>query len=168
MATRAARVAPGHVEALNMIDIVFYGGKQKEKRILESWKIYQDHLNHLGENPTTEQLNAWSRKGDDLFTDLLYSMAQALNYDFDKVHIKRGIYFPKAHGDNEIAQLMIRDSLLKILSGTQPLPMKVVSLPVSDNDIQKQKHVQDCLLEYLEGKRAIKVRLEEAKVDGSR
>jgi|RhiMetdeSRZDD1v2_1073273.scaffolds.fasta_scaffold07421_14 hypothetical protein len=77
MATRAARVSPGHVEALNMIDIVFYGSKQKEKRILESWKIYQDHLNHLGENPTTEELNAWSRKGDDLFTGVVYSWGRA-------------------------------------------------------------------------------------------
>ena len=53
MATRAARVSAAHVQALNMIDIEFYGRRifwfvfrtRSEKGILEAWKIYLDHLN---------------------------------------------------------------------------------------------------------------------------
>lgn len=127
MATRAARLSPGHVEALNMIDIVFHGNRAKDKAVIESWRLYHDHLKHLKEPYTQEELNSWSEKGNDIFIELLYSMAQALNYDFDRVLLKRGIYTPKAHSENELAQIGIRDSLLKVLSGEQPLPMSVVS-----------------------------------------
>ena len=45
MATRAARVAPTHVQALNMITLVFT--KKREQAVLEAWKVYHDHL-HQG------------------------------------------------------------------------------------------------------------------------
>ena len=44
MATRAARVSTEHVQALNMIDIIFYKDKA-EKPVREAWKKYLDHLN---------------------------------------------------------------------------------------------------------------------------
>ncbi|PHV12498.1 DUF6680 family protein [Chitinimonas sp. BJB300] len=54
MATRAGRIAPEHVRALNMIDLVFYGEQtlgihrrsSKEQNILDGWKEYLDHLNN--------------------------------------------------------------------------------------------------------------------------
>jgi hypothetical protein len=165
MATRTARVSPGHVEALNMIDIVFYKQGPKEKRVVDAWRLYQDHLNDTQDHQTSESLARWGKKGDDLFTDLLYAMAQALNYDFDKVYLKRGVYSPRAHGEEQVAQLMIRDSLVKILSGEQPLPMKVVSIPVSEGDTQKQRQIWDGLLECLAGNRSIKIKLEEDKAN---
>lgn len=110
MATRAARLSPAHVQALNMIDIEFYGKKflgmryqgKTEKRVSETWKSYLDHLNRPFDN---EGFREWVSKGDELFTELLYEMPLALKYDFDKVHLRRGIYAPKAHNDQEIAQL---------------------------------------------------------------
>ena len=46
MATRAARLAPEHVRALNMVDLVFYGERvlgiqrrsAKEQRVLDTWE----------------------------------------------------------------------------------------------------------------------------------
>jgi hypothetical protein len=44
MATRAARAAPEHVQALNAIDLAFRSDKPKEKAIREAWGLYLDHL----------------------------------------------------------------------------------------------------------------------------
>jgi len=52
MATRATRLSPEHVQALNMIDLAFYGRKilnqryqtKAEQSITEAWKKYLDQL----------------------------------------------------------------------------------------------------------------------------
>ena len=44
MATRATTLAPLHVEALNLIDIEFDAKKKKDKRVVDAWKLYLDHL----------------------------------------------------------------------------------------------------------------------------
>lgn len=132
MATRAARVSTEHVQALNMIDMEFYGRKlfgfrfqnSKEKAVVQSWRIYQDHLN---EQASQDQVAVWGARGNELFTDLLHKMSIALGYEFDQVQLKRGIYYPRAHGEQEAAALTIRDSLVKILSGEKPLPMSLTS-----------------------------------------
>jgi hypothetical protein len=168
MATRAARVSPEHVQALNMIDMEFYGRKvfcfrfqnSKEKALVESWRIYQDHLNHLAQDAAQDAIQVWSARGDELFTELLYKMSLALGYDFDQVQLKRGIYYPRAHGEQENAQMIIRDSLVKILSGEKPLPMSVTSFPTLQEALERQYQVQDALLEYLSGQRSLKVTIE--------
>jgi hypothetical protein len=135
MATREARLSENHVRALNTIDLAFYGRKSrlfrfqfsKEKRVSEAWKAYRDHLNQPYSHP--EEFNNWFSKGTDLFTDLLHTMSQALNYDFDKVDLRRGVYQPRAHADQELANLIIRDNLVNVLSGKQAIAMSIVSLP---------------------------------------
>ncbi len=44
------------------------------------------------------ELNGWLERGDDLLADLLQTMGKVLDYDFDKVKIKRGFYVPKGMG----------------------------------------------------------------------
>lgn len=168
MATRATRVAPQHVQALNMIDIEFYGRKifrfryqnRKEKKVSETWKEYHDHLNQPYKE---DEFKLWVKRNNELFTDLLYEMAISLGFDFDKVQLKRGVYFPRAHDEQELAQLIIRDNLVKILTGDKALPMEIVSFPVSEEALDKQNKVQDSLLEYLAGDTVVKVKLVEDK-----
>jgi hypothetical protein len=167
MSTRAARVSPYHVEALNMIDIEFYGSrilgftwrKPSEKFVLIAWKTYLDHLNTPFNKDHQDESKNWGTKGDELFTDLLYEMSRYLGYDFDKVYLKRSIYTPQAHFDQDQAQLIIRDSLVKILSGEQAIPMNVVSFPVSEKALAKEDEVQTRLIECLEGKAVLKVKI---------
>src|ERR1700748_228812 len=45
MATRAALLAPSHVEALNAVPVEFHGKGRALKRINDGWKEYLDHLN---------------------------------------------------------------------------------------------------------------------------
>lgn len=133
MATRGAPVSPGHVEALNMIDLEFSGRGKKDRRVRQRWKEYLDHLGSLREQPPEQQkqqLAVWSEKNHDLLAELLYEMSQAVGYrEFDKVHIKRGIYAPQGHANIEWEFEAIRKLLIDVLTGVRSIPMDVRSLP---------------------------------------
>lgn len=131
MATRGARLAPSHIEALNRIDIEFYGIRipiigrytsRIEKDVLEAWRVYLDHL-CTPYQPS--DLSRWADKGTDFFTTLLSKMATALDYQFDPVVLKKGVYSPLGHGEIEEDQQAIRKSLRNIFEGKQPLKVSV-------------------------------------------
>lgn len=133
MSTRAERVSREHVQALNLIDIEFYGvirfgtryQTKHEKAVTNAWKNYNSHLNDRN-FPTQE---AWFRHGDDLFTKMLYEMSKALGYDFDEVQIKRDAYRPDAHVNLENAQLAVLDGLAKALNNQKSLSVTVRDAP---------------------------------------
>jgi len=140
MSTRAERLHRNHVEALNMIDIEFYGRllpfirtryqTKKEQAVTHAWKCYNSHLNQKDDY---ESLDLWLKKCDELFTEMLYAMSQALNYDYDKVQLQRDCYRPVAHGDLENTQLAILSGLNEVINKGRPLPMFVVNFPVQEN-----------------------------------
>jgi len=139
MATRAIGLSPLHVEALNRIDVEFYGKKSKD--VVEAWKIYHDHLNdpkYTKLDTDQEELKQWGDKKDDLFVNLLYAMAVYLGYKFSKVDIKRGHYYPRGFGDIEQDQLIIRKGLVRLLKHESFFPIyAVVSEPPPFGEIPK-------------------------------
>ncbi|MHB9072342.1 MAG: DUF6680 family protein [Desulfobaccales bacterium] len=157
MATRASVLSPLHVESLNLIDVEFYGTHPKDKKVVETWKLYLDHLNNF---PKEEgSISSWHEKSVDLLADLLYEMGQAVGYHFDKVHIKRSAYIPKGHSDFETENTLIRRGLLEIISGRSALPMDVRNFPVSQEEVSAQRELRDELMEYLRGKRPIPIKI---------
>ena len=124
MTTRMYRVSPEHVRALNMITLDFRGNKNK---VNQAWKVYLDHLNSLQLSPSNESLATWASRGDELFNALLVEMAKYLRYDFGQVELRREIYSPLAHGEQEQVQLLIQKRLADILAGKDALPVKVTS-----------------------------------------
>ena len=124
MATRAYTLSPGHVEALNRIDLEFDSKKKHEKKVLDAWKQYLDLLGDR--SLPTEQ---WGVKRSELLIELLYHMGLALDYDFDKTYIKNGTYFPGAHGEIEEQQKAIRQGIIDIMEGKRVVPMHVTNLP---------------------------------------
>ncbi len=157
MATRAARVAPDHVRALNQIDLEFSGARflsfiqwqtPKEKAVANAWRIYSDHLNERVEE-IKEAVEAWVRRGDDLFVDLLFALSTYFGFAFDKVQLRRGVYSPRAHSEAENQQQAIQAHLLKLLAGNAPLKMDVVGFPVSQDALDRQQALQELLLKAL-------------------
>src|SRR5882724_8810665 len=71
MATRATQMSPIHVEALNAIEVEFYGDSDADKKVLNAWREYIDHL---GECPDAagHSLDRWVEKRQDLLFDLLH------------------------------------------------------------------------------------------------
>ena len=134
MATRAARTNPRHVDALNAIEVEFSDGGKSDSKVLDAWRLY---LDHLGDTPRDEQLPQWTDKSDDLLTNLLYEMSQALQYDFDKVALKKNVYSPKAHGDLEMDQNLLRKGIVEIISGQRTLWVGVYTSDERPLDIKQ-------------------------------
>lgn len=124
MATRAATLSPIHVEALNAVPVEFYGTGKGLKAINDAWKLYLDH--HSIEGPTTK---LWVQTKQDLFMELLHLMSQFLGYSFSKAQIRRDIYSPRAHGDLEADQAIIRRGAVALLKGEIALPIDVREFP---------------------------------------
>lgn len=128
MSTRAYNVSWPHVEALNRIDLEFSSQDKKEKAVIDAWKEYLDLLNDP--NMSAEQ---WNLKRVELLVELLHKMALVLDYDFDKTHIKNSSYSPRAHGEIEGDQTILRRQLIELLNGTRSVPIRV-----TDNERQSQ------------------------------
>jgi len=134
MATRATGLSPKHVEALNRIDVEFYGSDKKSRNVVNAWKEYHDHLSmaHKIESDDTEGWKAWDSKKEDYLTNLLYQMALFFGYEFDSVHIKRGHYYPKGFADIETEQMIIRKGLVEIFTDKKPFPVVTIILPTPE------------------------------------
>jgi len=124
---RAVTLSPEHVQALNMIDLEFCG--RKYKKVTNAWKEY---LDHLGDFPKDDekQFPVWNDKKADLLAHLLMEMGKSFSYDFDAVHVKKGIYMPQGHADIEEGNILIRRGLIGLLYGKASLKMDVQSFPV--------------------------------------
>jgi hypothetical protein len=141
MATRAALVSPTHVEALNGVPVEFYGRGKKLKQINDAWKLYLDH--HDVDDPATTSV--WYQKKLDLFFDLLVLMSEYLGYSFSKAQLSRDVYSPKAHGEMETEQTIIRRGLVGLFNGQIALPIAVKQFPATE----PAPDVQAALLEPL-------------------
>lgn len=135
MAKRAisSRLLPEHIQALNMIDLAFYGDIKRGKnhrydtegKVIIAWKEYFSHL--CSTVPQTESgAELWNQKSNQLFLNLLFEMATDIGYDFDKVHLENAIYSPNAHGDINIDQIKIRKGLASLLSGENPVKVELI------------------------------------------
>ncbi|MGP9699505.1 DUF6680 family protein, partial [Halomonas sp. AOP27-A1-34] len=170
MATRAARVSADHVQALNMIDLVFYGTqflgihrrKKSEQGVLDAWREYHDHLGDRAENNSME---LWHTRGEELFVNLLYAMADDVGYKFDRVQLKKGAYSPIAHGELEEEQALVRKGVIKVLSGEAPLKMNISDFPINQEALAAQVELQRNLNNALSGDRALRVEVTNGKSD---
>lgn len=142
MSTRTANLSPMHVEALNAVPVEFYGSSKKLKQINDAWKLYLDH--HTLEGQPTE---VWLQTKLDLFHDLLHLMSQFLGYNFSKAQIKRDIYSPRAHGDLETEQTIIRKGLVALFRGEIALPMAVKEFPATEPTPEMQAAILKLLAE---------------------
>lgn len=162
MATRAARVSGDHVRALNMIDLAFYGSRpfgiarrsKGEQAVLNAWHEYHNHLNIKADQAS---MPVWSVNGDELFTNLLFAIAEELGYTFDRVQLKTGSYSPIAHGDIEADQTLIRKFAVKLLSGESALKMEVEKFPIDPDALKAQVELQKAMSGAFTGDGALNV-----------
>jgi hypothetical protein len=128
MATRQARLSPEHVRSLNMIDLAFYGSETRvrpirtktEQAVIDSWREYLDGLN-TPDPPEAAAKAAFYASRDELFINLLASMAKERRLAFDRVQLKRGAYTPIAHGQIEELQATVLLGAAGVLSGNAPI-----------------------------------------------
>jgi hypothetical protein len=121
MTYRATPLNIKFVQSLNLIDVEFVGSSETEKAVRDAWKELLDHFNSYNEaaNPL--------EKSKDLTAALLAAMGKSLGYDFDRVHLKKGAYYPAAAFNVEQEQHSLRKQVLELLdgTGTRKLPVAV-------------------------------------------
>jgi len=127
MKTRATRLSQAHVEALNLIDVVFYG----KKAVVDAWKVYHDHFGGDSEH------SAWGLRADELFKNMMMCMAKAVGFDIDELTISKGGYLPKGFGWIEDDQEAIRKGFVSLLKGEKSLPVINVAPPETLKDIEE-------------------------------
>jgi hypothetical protein len=144
MANRATRLNPNFVQALNMIDMEFTQDSDKDVR--DAWKELLDHYSDWGAKPQDKRKtddDADIKKSTELLAELLARMSKAVGYSFDKVTIKKGIYYPEGLSNVEQEQHAVRRAMLNLLSGQgAKLPVAVFEQkfkeiavqPVRNND----------------------------------
>ncbi|PCI46228.1 MAG: hypothetical protein COB49_08855 [Alphaproteobacteria bacterium] len=172
MSTRATRIDPSHVAALNMIDLEF-----KDDSVTEKWREYMDSHVSSPKSPDADasiedqkkydqELKNWSTTHDDKFINLLYEISKSLKYKFDKVHLKKSIYYPKGLSDIEIEQQMFRRAAISFLSGNHPVKMAVIDFPSLDESEEVkdlQAKLRQYIIELIEGKKSISVSISDPK-----
>ena len=157
MATRAARLSPEHVQAINMIDLVFYGSftfgihyrSRREQTILDAWKEYHDNLCE-GRDFSGAQQEAHFVQRNELFINMLHAIAQDVRFMFDRVQLKRGAYTPIAHEEIEADQVALRKVLLNTLSGDTALSMNVLKMPFNTEIVDEYRRNIDRIANALE------------------
>jgi hypothetical protein len=159
MSNRATRWNPVCVQALNMIDIEFTDKSYKEIR--DAWKELLDHYNDWGRK-TPEQRQVDDKMdgetASNLLAELLVKMGKGLDYDFDKVYVKKAWYFPEGLGNIEQEQHALRKTLLNLLSGQgAKLPVAVFTQdfqPIAVQPLQEQvqrPQLQEVPVQQVEG-----------------
>ena len=138
MATRGTPLAADHVQALNMIDVAFYGYRfmrrqrqsDAEQGVIRARRSYFDTLNtDLGSSPTDAQQQQWITTRDERFYDLLESIAKALDFDFDRTELRRAVYAPRGHDAVEGQQAAIRAGMVALLRGDTALSVRAFGAP---------------------------------------
>jgi hypothetical protein len=110
MSYRALIVSPNFVQALNLVDAVFYQNAEVRKRRKEFMDVVTAATGRELTPPEIERCK-------DLVAEMLAKMGSELGYDFDHTQIKDTGYYPQAMGRLDNAALALREKALAVLEG---------------------------------------------------
>jgi hypothetical protein len=108
------------VDALNMIDIEFFG----ERKVQDAWEdLRSDYFRQ--EHPGLNQDQIFAGR-EERFATLLFEISQVLGYKFGKTHIRDNIYRPILHGNMDEIELETRTRIRDLLR-SDALPVRFVA-----------------------------------------
>jgi hypothetical protein len=156
MSTRASGLVYQHVVALNLVGLEFQDSKYS--MVVNAWKTYLDHLSSFPDNDDG-MAKVWTEKRNDLLTDLLYEMGTSLGFSFDKVHIKKAGYIPKAYEEQQTEEKIIRRAFVEVFLGTRSIPLNIVSFPIDAEGAETQKQLQKSMVECYQGGKPFPIKI---------
>lgn len=144
MRTRASALAIEHVNALNAIQLEFYGEGAGVSSIRTALKVYLNHLYKDTSQP------GWGERRIELLYDLLKKIGAQLRYEFDAVELEKEVYAPVAYARAEFEQKTIREGVAAMFLEGKPLPLAVTSLPANEDAVARFKRLQEKLEVWLD------------------
>ena len=103
MLHRATPLHTDHINAVNLIDVVFDG--RRDQKIRDARQKLMDHIF------TDESLPGWYDRANDLRADLYQAIGSSVGYEFTTDYLKRLAYAPVYQGNKETQENRIRQML---------------------------------------------------------
>ena len=107
------------VDALNMIDVEFFG----ERKVQDAWEDLRAHY-FRQEHPGLNNDQIFTER-EEKYATLLFEISQVLGYNFGRTHIRDNIYRPQLHGQFDEIEFETRKLFLDLLK-SDALPIRVV------------------------------------------
>ncbi len=121
MRTRAAKISPPHVDALNLVEIEFH----QFKSVKDAWHRYMENLGTSVPADTSEQNNFFVRR-EQLFIKLIQEIATTIGLkSVDITDVMTTNYYPVGWQNEQEEQQQARQLLIQVLSGNKPLTVRV-------------------------------------------
>jgi hypothetical protein len=117
MATRRVGISPDHVNAINLVEVDFYGCAAVEAE----WKTYKNHLN---DNSRPED-ETWRRTKEKLLSKLLFEIAKVLKFNIPAIEIFEGGYAPSGWAHRDLRYTGALEYLHELREGSNILPLWV-------------------------------------------
>ncbi len=123
-----------YATALNLIPIDFAGKNEKEQLVIAAWKNLLNHYVNYPEKSEYKKLSKKARKiaekkAEEYLNNLIFEMSKCLGYCFDKNDIKSEGYVPTDYDEEKDDKKLIRDLLINLLCGHEPLDVNIKSSP---------------------------------------
>ena len=115
MATRKVGISPDHVNAINLIEVDYYGCRKVEA----AWSEYKDHLN---DNSKPED-EPWREKKERLLAKLLFEIAAVLGFNIPAIDIFIGGYAPSAWSYRDLRYNGMLEYVYELSQGTKIVPI---------------------------------------------
>lgn len=121
MRTRAAKISPPHVDALNLVEIEFHNFPN----VKQAWQRYMENLFTSAPGDAGEQSNFFVRR-EQLFIKLIQEVANTLGLkSVDITDVMTNNYYPMGWQNEQQEQQQARQLLIQLLSGTKPLTVRM-------------------------------------------
>lgn len=145
MATRKTQLSPERVQALNLVEVEFYGKSSVLAKFKSLIETYNDQQRWRSTDVAV--LKAVNQEVDDRTVQLLDEMGKVLGYRLASLELLRGGYYPEAFSQLEYQQQQIREFLVGLNSGQKVVPTAVVDVRHPDAILKQAQETQQ-VLEY--------------------
>lgn len=125
LTTRASPLSGVQIDALNLIECEYSPLEPKDKKVLDKWREYWDHLNKpQGDTPHDRAI--WSQGRSDLMVELLWEMSEHLKMGMERSALKHLSYYPNFLAVMEAEQATLRQSAIEVFQGKKSLNVQLV------------------------------------------
>ena len=139
---RSNRLSPEHVQALNTIELAYYGTQgndgtprrsKVDNEVITSWREYFRHLDIDGRTFDEARKQQWAVQANELFLNMLEKLAVANRFKFDRDQLRSAHYHPEANVTQDNENATMRRLIIGVLSGEQPITVRPAAEQVREN-----------------------------------
>lgn len=151
MTSRRTPLSPERVQALNLIEVEFFGKQAVLNRFSDLLEVYNDQVRWKSED--SDVRTSVLQEVDDKTVLLLQEMGRVLGYKLENLTLLRGGYYPEAFSQIELQQNEIREFLVGLKKGSLYLPTALLDVRHPQKMLEEAQEAQ-LLLTHAERQKA--------------